>query len=110
MLADDALLDPRQADALHAEAEAVLRRHAQAAREGAVPGLLAIRRRELFRTAAADLLGKLDSDLVAEAVGTVTTVTIAGALELAGAAVAGSAGAVGDRLGGLGPFAGAGRG
>ena len=94
MLADDALLAPRQADALHAEAEAVLRRHAQAAREGAVPGLLAIRRRELFRTAAADLLGKLDSDLVAEAVGTVTTVTIAGALELAGAAVAGSAGIV----------------
>jgi len=94
MLADDALLAPRQADALHAEAEAVLRRHAQAAREGAVPGLLAIRRRELFRTAAADLLGKLDSDLVADAVGTVTTVTIAGALELAGAAVAGSAGIV----------------
>jgi glutamate-ammonia-ligase adenylyltransferase len=90
MLADDALLAPRQADALHAEAEAVLRRHAQAAREGAVSGLLAIRRRELFRTAAADLLGKLDSDLVAEAVGTVTAVTIAGALELAGAAVAGS--------------------
>ncbi|HEX9529375.1 MAG TPA: bifunctional glutamine-synthetase adenylyltransferase/deadenyltransferase, partial [Streptosporangiaceae bacterium] len=94
MLADDALLAPRQADALHAEAEAVLRRHAQAAREGAVAGLLAIRRRELFRTAVADLLGKLDSDLVAEAVGTVTTVTIAGALELAGAAVAGSAGLV----------------
>jgi [glutamine synthetase] adenylyltransferase / [glutamine synthetase]-adenylyl-L-tyrosine phosphorylase len=94
MLADDALLAPRQADALHAEAEAVLRRHAQAAREGAVAGLLAIRRRELFRTAAADLLAKLDSDLVAEAVGTVTTVTIAGALELAGAAVAGSAGLV----------------
>jgi len=94
MLADDALLAPRQADALHAEAEAVLRRHAQAAGEGAVPGLLAIRRRELFRTAAGDLLGKLDSDMVAEAVGTVTTVTIAGALELAGAAVAGSAGIV----------------
>src|SRR5258706_7443452 len=106
MLADDALLAPRQADALHAEAEAVLRRHAQAAREGAVPGLLAIRRREVFRTAAADLLAKLDSDLVAEAVGTVTTVTIAGALELAGAAVAGSAGLVRVFVVALGRFGG----
>ncbi len=93
MLADDALLAPRQADELRAEAESVLRRQAPpATREGAVPGLLAIRRRELFRTAAADLLGLLDPGPVAEAVGTVTAVTIAGALELASAAVAGSAG------------------
>jgi glutamate-ammonia-ligase adenylyltransferase len=90
MLADDALLVPRQADALRAEAEAVLRRQTEQA-GGAAPGLLAIRRRELFRTAAADLLGLLDSSLVAEAVGTVTAVTIAGALELASAAVGRSA-------------------
>jgi [glutamine synthetase] adenylyltransferase / [glutamine synthetase]-adenylyl-L-tyrosine phosphorylase len=91
MLADDALLVPRQAAALRAEAEAVLRR--QMERDGgAVPGLLAIRRRELFRTAAADLLGRLDSGLVAEAVGTVTAVTIGGALELASATVDHSAG------------------
>jgi [glutamine synthetase] adenylyltransferase / [glutamine synthetase]-adenylyl-L-tyrosine phosphorylase len=90
MLADDALLAPRQADALRAEAEAVL--HRQSEQAGEVSGLLAIRRRELFRTAAADLLGVLDSSLVAEAVGTVTAVTIAGALELASAPVGRSAG------------------
>jgi glutamate-ammonia-ligase adenylyltransferase len=99
MLADDALLVPRQADALYAEAKAVLRRQAPPATSGgAVPGLLAIRRRELFRTAAADLLGLLDSGLVAEAVGTVTAVTIAAALELASAAVAASAGELPARI------------
>jgi [glutamine synthetase] adenylyltransferase / [glutamine synthetase]-adenylyl-L-tyrosine phosphorylase len=95
MLADNALLAPRQAEALQAEAEAVLRRQTELATgKGAAPGLLAIRRRELFRTAAADLLGLLDAGQVAEAVGTVTAVTIAGALELAGAAVERSAAAV----------------
>ena len=82
---------PRQAGALHAEAEAVLRRQKEP-HGGAVPGLLAIRRRELFRTAAADLLGLLDSSLVAEAIGSVTAVTIAGALELASAGVGRSTG------------------
>ncbi len=90
MLADDALLEPRAEQALATEAEHTIRRHAQsAARDGAIPGLLAIRRRELFRTAAADLLGRLDPLQVARAVGTVTAVTIGAALELAAAEVAG---------------------
>ena len=98
MLADDALLEPRDAAALRAEAEATVRRHVHAAdgaeaggsrgvvppgQHGAVGGLLAIRRRELFRTAAADLLGRLDPLGVAAAVGTVTAVTIGAVLDLA---------------------------
>jgi glutamate-ammonia-ligase adenylyltransferase len=90
MLADDALLEPRTAGALRAESESTARRHAHAAgQDGAVAGLLAIRRRELFRTAAADLLGRLDPLQVAAAVGTVTAVAIGAALELASARVAG---------------------
>ncbi len=98
MLADDALLEPRGAGALSAEAGATVRRHVHAAggaeaegsrgvvapgQHDAADGLLAIRRRELFRTAAADLLGRLDPLEVAGAVGTVTAVTIGAALDLA---------------------------
>ena len=84
MLADDDLLTPRPRAGLRGEAEAMVRRHAETAnRDGAAAPLLALRRRELFRTAAADLLGQLDCLLVAEALGTVTAVTVAGALELA---------------------------
>jgi glutamate-ammonia-ligase adenylyltransferase len=90
MLADDALLEPRKVAALRAEAESSIHRHAgEAMRGGAIPGLLAIRRRELFRTAVADLLGRLDPMDVAAAIGTVTAITIGAALDLAKAAVAG---------------------
>jgi [glutamine synthetase] adenylyltransferase / [glutamine synthetase]-adenylyl-L-tyrosine phosphorylase len=90
MLADDALLEPRAGDALRGEAESTVRRHGRDDGQGhAIGGLLAIRRRELFRTAAADLLGGLDPMQVAGAVGTVTAVTIGAALDLAIAAVCG---------------------
>jgi glutamate-ammonia-ligase adenylyltransferase len=90
MLADDGLLEPRAGEALRAEAESTVRRHGHDdGRDGAIPGLQAIRRRELFRTASADLLGRLDPMQVAGAVGTVTAVTIGAALDLAIAAVAG---------------------
>jgi glutamate-ammonia-ligase adenylyltransferase len=93
MLADDALLEPGKVAALRAEAESTIHRHAgEAMRGGAIPGLLAIRRRELFRTAVADLLGRLDPMDVAAAIGTVTTITIGAALDLAKAAVAGQDG------------------
>jgi len=45
--------------------------------------LLALRRRELLRTAAADLLGMADLDQVAGAISTVTTVLMVAALDLA---------------------------
>ena len=94
MLADDGLLEPRAADALRAEAVSTIRRHGHDdGQDGAIGGLLAIRRRELFRTAAADLLGRLDPMQVACGVGTVTAVTIGAALDLVSAAVAGQDGA-----------------
>ena len=90
MLADDALLAPRTAEALHTEAESMVHRHAsEVTHDGTIPGLLAIRRRELFRTAAADLLGRLDPMDVAAAIGTVNAITIGAALDLAAVAVAG---------------------
>jgi [glutamine synthetase] adenylyltransferase / [glutamine synthetase]-adenylyl-L-tyrosine phosphorylase len=84
MLADDELLAPRDPAGLQAEAGALVSRHMAAAdTDGAVAGLLALRRRELLRTAAADLLGMADLDQVAGAISTVTTVLVVTALDLA---------------------------
>jgi len=93
MLADDALLEPRATGALRIEAESTVHRHAsEIARDRTIPGLLAIRRRELFRTAVADLLGRMDPMDVAAAIGTVNATTIGAALNLAAVAVAGEGG------------------
>jgi glutamate-ammonia-ligase adenylyltransferase len=84
MLAGDGLLAPADPVALRAEADATVRRHVRTADvEGATAGLLAVRRRELLRTAAADLLAGLDCLQVAEALGAVTAITVQSALELA---------------------------
>ena len=83
MLADDAQLAPRPAEALRAEAAAATRRHQEAA--DAVAAALALRRRELLRT-------------VAEALGTVTAVTVAGALEVASDTVGRASGALPARI------------
>ncbi len=99
MLADDDLLAPRQLASLRGEAEATVRRHAQAAdRDGAAAPLLALRRRELFRTAAADLLGELDCLQVAAALGAVTAVTVAGALKVASDTVGRASGGLPARI------------
>ncbi len=99
MLADDELLAPRPRASLRGEADALVRRYAETAdRDGAAAPLLALRRRELFRTATADLLGRLDCLQVAEALGTVTAVTVAGALELASATVGRAAGGLPARI------------
>ncbi len=81
MLADDAQLAPRPAAALHAEAAAAVRRHDNA--PDAVAAVLALRRRELLRTAAADLLGLSGAEETCEALTTVAAVTIGAALEAA---------------------------
>jgi glutamate-ammonia-ligase adenylyltransferase len=83
MLADDKLLEPREPAALRAEADAMLRRHDQADKAGAVAGLLALRRGELLRTAAADVLELADAEQVAGALTSITSVTVAGALAVA---------------------------
>jgi [glutamine synthetase] adenylyltransferase / [glutamine synthetase]-adenylyl-L-tyrosine phosphorylase len=81
MLADDAQLTPRPAAALHPDAAAAVRRHAAA--PAAVAAVLAMRRRELLRTAAADLLGMSGIEQTGEALTSVAAVTIAAALDAA---------------------------
>jgi [glutamine synthetase] adenylyltransferase / [glutamine synthetase]-adenylyl-L-tyrosine phosphorylase len=78
MLADEAQLAPRPAAALHQEAIAAVRRHGTA--DEAVAAALALRRRELLRTAAADLLGLSGTEETGEALTTVAAVTIGAAL------------------------------
>jgi glutamate-ammonia-ligase adenylyltransferase len=98
MLGTAGELTPRPLDALRAEARAAVGRYMgsapatqhdlardptqdySGAAVGAVRGL---RRRELFRTAVADLLGVLDERAVAEALTTIATVTIEAALHAA---------------------------
>jgi glutamate-ammonia-ligase adenylyltransferase len=84
MLADDTRLAARLGPGLQDEAEALLSRHASMGdQDSAVAGLLGLRRRELLRTAAGDLLGLLDAAGVAGALGSVTAITIDAALRVA---------------------------
>jgi glutamate-ammonia-ligase adenylyltransferase len=81
MLADDAELTPRCYTALAAEAAAVVGRHDSA--EDAVTAVRAIRRRELLRIAAADLLGLAGGEQTGEALTCLVAVTIEAALAAA---------------------------
>ncbi|MQA04489.1 MAG: bifunctional [glutamine synthetase] adenylyltransferase/[glutamine synthetase]-adenylyl-L-tyrosine phosphorylase [Streptosporangiales bacterium] len=74
-------LVPRPHDALAREAASIVGR--QDDPERAVAGLRGVRRRELFRVSAADLLSSLDVEAVGAALTTVTEVTIAAALDVA---------------------------
>ena len=81
MLGDDAQLTRRPADELLAEALAAVKRHDSA---GAATGaVLAIRRRELLRTAAADVLGLAGVQDTGAALTAVAQVSIAAALRAA---------------------------
>ena len=86
LLADDRELMPRPLDALVAEARAAVARHEDA--ESAVGALRALRRRELFRIAACDVLGLIDEAAVMAGLTDVTQATLAGALEVAERTVA----------------------
>jgi [glutamine synthetase] adenylyltransferase / [glutamine synthetase]-adenylyl-L-tyrosine phosphorylase len=81
LLGSDEQLVPRPAAALHAEAAAVVSRHGSA--DMAAQAVRALRRRELLRTAAADLLGVTTVEETEEALTVITAVTIGGALEAA---------------------------
>jgi glutamate-ammonia-ligase adenylyltransferase len=84
LLADDAQLQPRPLDALLTEAVTGLRRrHPASSAEESVLPLRALRRRELLRVAAADVLGMLDVEEVGTALANVTEASLAGALTLA---------------------------
>ena len=88
-LADDEALRSRGVAALEQEVLAAAQR-AHSAETGAA-AIRAIRRRELFRVAAADVLGLLDLHSVEQALTTVTAVTLTGALDIATRAVVGAA-------------------
>jgi glutamate-ammonia-ligase adenylyltransferase len=81
MLADDAQLAPRSAAELRPDIAAAVRRHGTAAE--AVAAALALRRRELLRTAMADLLGVSGIEETGEALTAVAAVTIGAALDAA---------------------------
>jgi glutamate-ammonia-ligase adenylyltransferase len=81
MLADDAQLAPRPPAALQAEAAATVGRHDVAAEAAAA--VLALRRRELLRTATADLLGLSGIEETGEALTVITAVTLTAALAAA---------------------------
>ncbi len=81
LLGSDEQLAPRPSAALHAEAAAVVSRHATA--DAAARAVRALRRRELLRTAAADLLGLTSVEESSEALTVITAVTIGGALDAA---------------------------
>jgi [glutamine synthetase] adenylyltransferase / [glutamine synthetase]-adenylyl-L-tyrosine phosphorylase len=81
MLADDTQLTPRPAAELYPDAAAAVRRHRSA--ESAVTAVLALRRKELLRTAMADLLGRSGIEETGEALTAVATVTVAAALDAA---------------------------
>jgi len=81
LLANDSELVPRGADALTDGFAAAARRHPLP--EDAIVAVRAQRRRELFRVAAADLLGRLDVAGVAEALAALTDATLAAALGVA---------------------------
>jgi glutamate-ammonia-ligase adenylyltransferase len=96
MLGDDAQLEPRPAGEMRAEAAAVVRRHGRA--DNAVAAVLALRRRELLRTATADLLGLSGVEPTGEALTTVAAVTIGAALEAAARKVEQQAGPLPTRM------------
>ncbi len=81
MLADDTQLAPRPRAALLAEADATVSRHDDAV--AAAAAVLALRRRELLRTAAADLLGLSGIEETCEALTVVTAVTVTAGLAAA---------------------------
>jgi len=81
MLADDAELQPRSLEALRAEVMSIVDRHE--APESAVAAIRSVRRRELLRIAAAELLRLAPSEQAGSALTDVATVAVEGALRVA---------------------------
>jgi len=81
ILGEDAQLAPRPAAALHAEAVAAARRHTSP--PDAVAAVRALRRRELLRTATADLLGLSGIEETGEALTAVAGAAVSAALLVA---------------------------
>jgi glutamate-ammonia-ligase adenylyltransferase len=82
MLGSAEELSLRPVEALSAEASAAVNRHRENP-ESAVTAVRALRRRELFRTACADLEGLIDIEQVGQALSILNDVTIQAALDAA---------------------------
>jgi glutamate-ammonia-ligase adenylyltransferase len=82
MLGSDSQLDPRPARALLSEARATVGRYPGDAETGVVAAR-ALRRRELLRTAVADLAGHIDVEQVGQALSALNDVTVQAALDAA---------------------------
>ena len=78
LLADDQALIPRTGEELLHEAQATVARHATP--QDAVNALRAMRRRELFRISAAQLVGIIDVEAVGVALSSVNDAVISGAV------------------------------
>ncbi len=96
MLGDDAELSPRTRADLEPEVHAAVGRHSEPDRAAA--GARAVRRRELFRIAVADVCGLLDIAEVGEGLSTVAQATLAGGFEAAVRDVEARVGALPTRL------------
>jgi glutamate-ammonia-ligase adenylyltransferase len=79
LFADDAELVPKPADVLRAEMMAASRRHDGDAEQASV-AVRSLRRRELFRVAAANVLGLVDLAQTGEALTAITTATLGAVL------------------------------
>jgi glutamate-ammonia-ligase adenylyltransferase len=82
LLGSDEGLAPRSPDALLKEASAAVSRHGSDM-ESAVAAARALRRRELFRTAVADIAGLMSIEQVGVALSSLNDVTIRAALDVA---------------------------
>lgn len=96
LLADDRELLPRSRDALVAEAESAVSRHDDP--DAAVGALRALRRRELLRIAACQILGLIDDEGVMRALTDVTEATLIGTLAVAERSVVAERGALPTRM------------
>lgn len=90
MLGDDDELVPRSRDGLESEMLAAVRRHDDP--DTGVTAVRALRRRELFRVAVADLLGLASVRTVGEALTSIAAATVSAALEAARRKVEGELG------------------
>ena len=88
LLADDSEMTPRTLAALQAEVTSVVDRHDEPA--SAVAAIRSIRRRELFRIAAAEVLGMADTEQAGSALSDVAIAAVDGALRVARDSVAGA--------------------
>jgi glutamate-ammonia-ligase adenylyltransferase len=96
LLADDRELLPRSREALLTEALAAVARHDEP--DAAVGSLRALRRRELFRIAACDILGLIDELGVMQALTDVTEAALVGTLAVAERSIVVERGALPTRM------------